>query len=577
MDHIINIINRKKLFFIIPFSLILIFSILYIQNKGDFYTVHIAIFIPEKMNEFINERQRAGELQELVSRKADSVSTYGEGEVENINIRFREKDNIRAVRGANEIAEEYAALINKEAERKFKFISAAALPEVRVRKKKARSEFIKKNIELEKTERALEAFERKQEKTESAMQGLKKELARLETEKATVSRIYTPLHPSVLVLTEEINEIQMKINKMSKPDLEGGVLLEGEARELRREQEDLKANLRLLEERKKTFETGYREFASVSKYANPLGEIPGKTNNNFMLFSLGFIIAIFAGGTSLYVSAAKDNSICTEKAMSDLLSVPILGQIPYLKPSFLIRKKAKLDSRLLFAYENDFTAFEAFKSTYMHMERDLFKANKKGAIILITSADRLEGKSLISFNLGLTIAQSKKDALLVDCNLRSPSMQGFFGLKDEKGHGLSDILNRKKDASETMKNVTELLVEGGVRWMDRFTPMGIDRLKIINAGSNVMNTSDLLGSERTDELLANLRANHDFIILDSPAINTSTDALILSQKADYVIFVYKTAVTARKDLIEAKEKMSKVKAAISGVIFNNTSKLTKLL
>ncbi|MEN6318130.1 MAG: polysaccharide biosynthesis tyrosine autokinase [Syntrophaceae bacterium] len=170
--------------------------------------------------------------------------------------------------------------------------------------------------------------------------------------------------------------------------------------------------------------------------------------------------------------------------------------------------------------------------------------------ILITSTWAGEGKSLISANLAVMIAAELQSyALLVDCDLRNPSLSKLFGLNQKKG--LSNYL-----AGDTKREAIRIK-----------TP--VDKLSIIPGGSLEENPVELIGSNKMKSLVQDLKSRYDdrFIIFDSSPILPTTEPSVLNKMVDGIIMVIMSGKTPRESVAQAIKVLDKEK--ILGVVLNN--------
>lgn len=167
--------------------------------------------------------------------------------------------------------------------------------------------------------------------------------------------------------------------------------------------------------------------------------------------------------------------------------------------------------------------------------------------ILVTSSEPGEGKSTTTGNLALTFSQDEKKVLLIDCDLRKPSIHKKFRISNNIG--LSDVIldNSKLDKALIKRN---------------------DYLDILPAGKVPPNPSELLGSKALEDLLDELGKKYDLVILDTPPVHAVTDAQILSTKVDGVILVVRAERTKKESVISAKAALDKVNANILGTVLN---------
>jgi protein-tyrosine kinase len=159
-----------------------------------------------------------------------------------------------------------------------------------------------------------------------------------------------------------------------------------------------------------------------------------------------------------------------------------------------------------------------------------------GNSLLVTSANQGEGKTLTAINLALSICQElDRTVLLVDADLRTPSIHRYFGFDGEPG--LSDHL-------KVRANIADLLLNPG-----------IPRLTILPAGKPLANSSEILGAPRTELLVKEMKERYPerFIIFDSSSLLTSADPLVFSKFIEGVLLVVEAEKTTKTDLRRALE------------------------
>lgn len=171
--------------------------------------------------------------------------------------------------------------------------------------------------------------------------------------------------------------------------------------------------------------------------------------------------------------------------------------------------------------------------------------------ILVTSSEPGEGKSTTSGNIALSFAQEDKKVVIIDCDLRKPTVHKKFNISNQKG--LSDAIINKETIGDTMKDYVYSYNEN---------------LDIIPAGKIPPNPSEMLSSRAMEELLNILDKEYDYVILDSPPVHAVTDAQILSTKVDGVVLVIRAGKTKKESVIAAKASLDKVNAKIIGTVLN---------
>lgn len=169
--------------------------------------------------------------------------------------------------------------------------------------------------------------------------------------------------------------------------------------------------------------------------------------------------------------------------------------------------------------------------------------------LLVTSSSPGEGKSTSSSNIGVVFAQAGKRVLIVDADLRKPTVHHTFHLKNSLG--LSNVLTRQCDL------------------YDAIQLSDIENLSIITSGLIPPNPAELLASKTMNMLIKELSTQFDLIIFDAPPVLSVTDAQILSNKVDGTVLVVNSGEAEKDSVVKAKEALAKSQANILGVIMNN--------
>lgn len=173
---------------------------------------------------------------------------------------------------------------------------------------------------------------------------------------------------------------------------------------------------------------------------------------------------------------------------------------------------------------------------------------------LVTSSNRGEGKSTISANLALTIAQfPKKKTVIIDADLRRPRTHELFGLQIEGG--LKECLESPIDPMQVVKNTQ------------------LPNLQVITAGSRSKTPGKLFESEALSEVLQKISFYFDVVIVDSAPVLAVSDTLFLGSEIDAVLLVILAGVTPREVVIRARNVLLDSNARIGGAILNNASEV----
>jgi non-specific protein-tyrosine kinase len=169
--------------------------------------------------------------------------------------------------------------------------------------------------------------------------------------------------------------------------------------------------------------------------------------------------------------------------------------------------------------------------------------------LLMTSAGPDEGKSTTIANLAVIMAQAEQRIILVDCDLRRPSLHTLFGLTNE--HGLTSVILEQGEAPLPLQ------------------PTEVPGLSLLASGPMPPRPADLLGSKRMESLIERLTAEADMVLFDTPPVTAVTDAAVLATRLDGVLLVLQAGHTRRDRAREARRLLEKVKANMIGVVLNN--------
>ncbi len=175
-------------------------------------------------------------------------------------------------------------------------------------------------------------------------------------------------------------------------------------------------------------------------------------------------------------------------------------------------------------------------------------ADQQVQSLVVTSSGPSEGKSLTSANLAVVFAQTGQKVLLVDADMRKPTIHKIFQLSNEAG--LSTVLSTGANIEETAQSVS------------------VENLSVLTSGPKSPNPSELLGSEKMNQIMEEARHLFDMVIFDMPPVVTVTDAQVMSSKADGTLLVARENWTRKDALSQAKESLDLVQARILGVIYN---------
>jgi len=194
----------------------------------------------------------------------------------------------------------------------------------------------------------------------------------------------------------------------------------------------------------------------------------------------------------------------------------------------------------------------AYKEAYKTLRTNLSFASisRKYKKLIITSAIPGEGKSTVAINLAFALAESDAKVLLIDCDLRSPTLRRLLHVRPEYKAGLTSLLAGTSTLNECIF---------------RYPKMNCD---VLLAGTTPPNPAELLSSPQMERILDYLSKSYDYIICDTPPISVVTDAAALSRFCDGVIMVVRQKNATRDQVRAAKRNLDAVQANVIGTILS---------
>lgn len=268
----------------------------------------------------------------------------------------------------------------------------------------------------------------------------------------------------------------------------------------------------------------------------------------------GALLGLCIGFAVVFVRKAADRRIHRPADVEDQ-GFHVVGVIPdmesEIRASFGGRAEvehqgASLDAHLLSILEPASSVAENYRLARTHI--DFLYEDLAPQVVLITSPDAGDGKSVTAVNLAATMAESGRRTLLIDLDLREPSCHRL--LDADRGPGITDLLNRP-----------------GAFLLEEFETKMRD-LHFIPAGTLAVESSEVVGSAALREALHSLRNMFDSIIIDSPPVLSVADPVVISTLCDATILVCRSAVTDEPTLLAAAQTFEGVGIQVAGVILN---------
>lgn len=267
--------------------------------------------------------------------------------------------------------------------------------------------------------------------------------------------------------------------------------------------------------------------------------------------ALGIVAGLFIGGALAFGREAIDNSVRTSDELQKQVNLPLLGVIPTIPKQSLVAAGADDDAPLLrqtFALGQYPPFRDAVDLIYKTIQ---LTSAQPLTSLMVTSALAGEGKSVLAIALALSAARSHQRVLLVDANLRHPSLQAYLGpaYAQPNGPSLADRSEREPFSRPPISvSLAGTLVD------------------VLTAGKLPADPVRFLSSQSMRQVLANAAASYDFIVVDAPAILGFADGLQLASLCSASIMISRLDYTTQADLTEALTILSNVNTI--GIVAN---------
>jgi polysaccharide biosynthesis transport protein len=288
-----------------------------------------------------------------------------------------------------------------------------------------------------------------------------------------------------------------------------------------------------------------------------IARVPTSPSEPNLPRNLSFALALgLTSGIGLaFLLESIDNTVRTPEQAQALSGLPSLGMIPL---GSSIRNETSAQQRLTVAASREAVEVitqsrpqSQMAESYRALRTSLLLTSlgMPPKVILITSALPEEGKTTTSINCAIVLAQKGTRVLLIDGDLRRPSIHKTLGMGPKVG--LSNVLT----GAVTLQEAT---LRSNI----------LPNLFVLPAGTPPPNPAELLASAEMKEVLSKLREQYDHIVMDTPPTLSVTDAVIMSTRADAVVLVIRSGQTTKQALRRARDILAQVNARVCGVLMN---------
>ena len=255
---------------------------------------------------------------------------------------------------------------------------------------------------------------------------------------------------------------------------------------------------------------------------------------------VGLFLGLLAGFALVALFEYVDDSVKSPEELRDIWDVPVLGMIPAVKG----------DRINIAEFKPTHVAVESLRS--LRASLDYTSLDQPIRMLCVSSSLPGEGKSTIANGLAISLAQSGKRVLVVDCDLRRPVQHLFWkGVANDKG--VTTVLVGKCDIAEAVQST------------------GVENLDVLVSGPLPPNPGKLIESLRLRQLLLEASKTYDMILVDSPPVLLVNDAVLIHRVVDNLLMVVACADTSRRAIIEARERLEGSGKEPLGTVFNKVA------
>ncbi len=252
--------------------------------------------------------------------------------------------------------------------------------------------------------------------------------------------------------------------------------------------------------------------------------------------ALGLLLGLVSGMAIAVVRDLLDSSVKTPESLESVVGVGLVGAIS-------LEKERQAEPAISFETDTSPIA-EDFRKLRTNLQ--FLAVDNPPRLIVVTSSLPSEGKSVTAINIALALAEAEHNVLLVDGDLRRPSVSKYLDVLGSVG--LSNVLSGQATTSEVIQDTK------------------FPRLSVLAAGPTPPNPSELLGSMAAKKLLVELKSQFDYVIIDSSPLLAVTDGAILAANADGALMMVRFGQTKREQLAHSVKNLQDVGATLLGAV-----------
>lgn len=293
---------------------------------------------------------------------------------------------------------------------------------------------------------------------------------------------------------------------------------------------------------------------SLKVLNKPVTATTPDSNSNTMIFSVcGFAVGLVLSVFIIVLKEFMDDTIVCVDDIKSKLGLRILGIVPEGNNSKKKKSNTKdFANRLIVGSDCEFSYRETFKAIRTRVI-GLSDENKYKSFV-VTSTIANEGKTTVSVNLALALSQAGKSVLLIDGDIRQPSIDRILGIKNDTKFGLTNVINGKAK------------LEDSIYYIENYN------ICVLLAGAPVSNPSEVLSSPEVKDILDTAKKDFDYMIIDSPPANLVTDSAVIGNYVDATILVARQKHARIVDVKYVIDDLDANGSNVIGCVFNGVNR-----
>ena len=262
----------------------------------------------------------------------------------------------------------------------------------------------------------------------------------------------------------------------------------------------------------------------------------------------GLVFGLFIGVAGVAVAEVQDKSFKSPAEIRRRLGVPVIGHIPFLRDAAAeAGTPTGVEKALVAALRPKSVEAEAYRGVRTQL---YFSTQGRGhQVIQVTSPNPGDGKSTLAANLAVSIAQSGKRVVLIDCDFRKPQVHKIFGLGKVEA-GLASVVAGLAPIAKALRR----------------SP--VENLDLMPCGPRPENPAELLTSPKFQQTLADLKDAYDFVVVDTPPVLAVSDPTAVAPRVDGLVLVFRMTKYARPAAERTREQLGAIGANVLGVVVN---------